>query len=434
MAQTAHVMIVPYPSQGHVRPLLKLAFQIVDHGIKVTFVNTKSVQERLVTSSMIKEKIEGENRGIIFATVPDLWKPEGAPGERVSSMMKVMPGYLEDLIKKERFGCVIADGSLGWILEVAERNGIKHVGFFPLAVGSVALTTHIPELFKTEIVGTNGNMVETGEVIKLSLDIPPWKMTEVTWTFPGDTSSQGTQKMIFDICLSLQKTVDHEKWIICNTCYEIETPACNLIPKMLPIGPLITRDCYEESAGAGSFWPEDTSSLRWLDKKLPGSVVYIAFGSIAVVSQDQFNELALGLELSQRPFLWVVRPNRASGKIAKYPEGFLERVADLGKIIEWAPQEKVLAHPSVVCFISHCGWNSTMEGLTMGVPFLCWPSFGDQYHNQSYISDIWKIGLKLNPDQNVKLKKIVQESVMKGGSSYTNFETFINYLKQSCMS
>ncbi|GAA0147047.1 glycosyltransferase [Lithospermum erythrorhizon] len=453
MAQNAHVLIVPFPSQGHVRPLLKLAYKIADHGIKITFVNRESVQAKLVASSMNKEKVVSEKCSISFVTIPDSWK--GAPGELKSNMMKVMPGFVEDLIKKERFSCVIADGSLGWILEVAERNGVNHAGFFPLAVGSVALATHIPELIKTSTIDSNGTMAEKDKIINLSPDIPSWKNTELTWNYPPLSSSIEIQKTMFDICLSLQQTVEQEKWIMCNTCYEIETAACNLIPKMLPVGPLIDFSSSQDIAGAGSFWSEDTSCFSWLDEKPAKSVIYIAFGSVAVISQDQFNELALGLELSGRPFLWAVRPNLANGATANYPDGFLERVADLGKIVEWAPQEKVLVHPSVACFMSHCGWNSTIEGLTMGIPFLCWPSFGDQFHNQDYITDIWKIGLKLNPDQNgirnsleiqikveilmsddsfkansERLKKIVRESVSKGGSSFRNFETFINYLKQ----
>ncbi|KAL2465178.1 UDP-glycosyltransferase 83A1 [Abeliophyllum distichum] len=159
--------------------------------------------------------------------------------------------------------------------------------------------------------------------------------------------------------------------------------------------------------------------------------------------------MALALELSDRPFLWVVRSNFAN------PDGFLERVAERAKIVEWAPQEQVLSHSSIGCFVSHCGWNSTMEGLSMGVPFLCWPHFLDQFHNQHYICDTWKNGLRLNADENglrsrheiktkiemlfadpsikanaLKLKEMAHRSVSESGSSSQNFETFIDHLKK----
>ncbi|CAA3023205.1 UDP-glycosyltransferase 83A1-like [Olea europaea subsp. europaea] len=124
-------------------------------------------------------------------------------------------------------------------------------------------------------------------------------------------------------------------------------------------------------------------------------------------------------------------------------------------MVDWAPQEEVLAHSSVGCFLSHCGWNSTMEGISMGVPFLCWPYFLDQFHNQNYICDMWKIGLRLNPEENglrsrheintkiemlfshnsikanaLKLKEVALRSIFQSGTSFQNFETFVDYLKK----
>ncbi|CAN1795786.1 UDP-glycosyltransferase 83A1 [Linum perenne] len=152
---------------------------------------------------------------------------------------------------------------------------------------------------------------------------------------------------------------------------------------------------------AGSMWADDRSCLAWLDRQDRGSVVYVAFGSIATIqTQLQFDELAFGLELTGRPFLWVVRPDhgRSGTSGEKFPDGFLKRVGDRGKIVEWVNQEKVLSHPSIACFLSHCGWNSTLDGLVAGVPFLCWPFYFDQFHNSKYISETWKIGLELKPD------------------------------------
>ncbi|GAA0175861.1 glycosyltransferase [Lithospermum erythrorhizon] len=146
--------------------------------------------------------------------------------------------------------------------------------------------------------------------------------------------------------------------------------------------------------------------------------------------------------------------NTLNESVPDYPEGFLERVADQGKIVEWAPQEKVLAHPAIACFLTHCGWSSVTESLSRGVPFLCWPSFGDQFHNQSYINDVWKAGLQLDLDENgsrsrdeiknkillllsdgnfkenaLKLKKMAEQTIGPDGSSFKNFEKFIMFLK-----
>lgn len=140
--------------------------------------------------------------------------------------------------------------------------------------------------------------------------------------------------------------------------------------------------------------------MDWLDKQPAGSVIYIAFGSIAFLGPQQVEELALALEAVACPFLWVSRSDFIQGPSSPFPNGFIERVADKGKFVKWASQEKVLAHPAVACFISHCGWNSTIEGLCFRVPFLCWPYFCDQFHNRNYICDVWKIGLELDRNEN----------------------------------
>lgn len=100
---------------------------------------------------------------------------------------------------------------------------------------------------------------------------------------------------------------------------------------------------------------EDDSCLDWLSEQDASSVVYVAFESVTILDQRQFHELAHGGKLSGRPFLWVVRPNLVDGSRGGYPEGFPARVAGRGKMVSWAPQQKVLAHPSIACFMSHCG-------------------------------------------------------------------------------
>ncbi|KAB5516448.1 hypothetical protein DKX38_027096 [Salix brachista] len=103
--------------------------------------------------------------------------------------------------------------------------------------------------------------------------------------------------------------------------------------------------------------------------------------------------------------LWVVRPDITEEINEAYSEGFQERVAARGKIVGWAPQQKVLSHPSVSCFLSHCGWNSTMEGVSNGMPFLCWPYFADQFLNGTL------------------------QNVEEGGCSSRNFKNFVEWMK-----
>ena len=181
--------------------------------------------------------------------------------------------------------------------------------------------------------------------------------------------------------------------LICNSYYELEPAAFDLAPEIIPVGPLLSNRLGNS---VGHLWEEDSTCLKWLDQQPPRSVMYVAFGSFTSFDQTRFQELALGLELSNMPFLWVMRPNTVECKKEAYPPGFQDRGGTRGKIVHWAPQQKVLAHPSVACLLSHCGWNSAVEGVNSGLPFLCWPYFADQFLNESYICDEWKVGLRLS--------------------------------------
>ncbi|WCJ25599.1 UDP-Glycosyltransferase superfamily protein [Euphorbia peplus] len=207
---------------------------------------------------------------------------------------------------------------------------------------------------------------------------------------------------------------------------------------------------HNQNSGA-QFWKEDPTCLKWLDQQPPNSVIYVAFGSFTIFNQTQFEQLALALQLTNKPFLWVVRPENEVSQTQEYPDGFEGKN---GRIVGWVPQHKVLSHPSIACFVSHCGWNSTIEGISNGVPFLCWPYFGDQFLNKGYICDIWKVGLGLEKDEMgiirkeelkgkieeligdkgikercLRIMKIMRNNVEEGGDSLTNFNKFIKWLE-----
>ncbi|MBA0577855.1 hypothetical protein Golob_025218 [Gossypium lobatum] len=217
-------------------------------------------------------------------------------------------------------------------------------------------------------------------------------------------NSPSTKKFMFDFLrLINNKAVETIDWVLYNSSLELEPESCNLVPKVLPIGPLLATNRFGNLSG--NFWSEDPTCLQWLNQQSLGSVIYVAFGSSTVFYEIQFQELALGLELTKKPFLRVVREDIIKGKHQFYPQGFKERVSNQGKIVCWAPQVAVLGHSSIACFISHGGSNSTIEGVSNGVPFLCWPYFSDQFLNESYIYDIWKVGLKLERDERGTIRK-----------------------------
>lgn len=270
--------------------------------------------------------------------------------------------------------------------------------------------------------------------------------------------SEPSIKKLFNYLRYCTQTINLTEWWLCNTTYELEPEALSFLPKLLPIGPMLNMSGnYDHNnrniaRSMGQFWEEDLSCISWLDQQPHHSVVYVAFGSFTLFYQNQFKELAFGLDLTKRPFLWVVRedPN-CTNELMACPN---ELLGSKGKIVRWAPQQKVLSHPAIACFISHCGWNSTLEGLSNGVPFLCWPYFSDQFFNKAYICDELKVGLGFDEDENglvsrgeikmkveqvlsdenmrsrsLELKEMVIRNIAEGGKSSENLSRFVKWLK-----
>lgn len=142
----------------------------------------------------------------------------------------------------------------------------------------------------------------------------------------------------------------------------------------------------------------DSFITQWLNSKPPSSVVYISFGSIVVPSQEQVDEIAYGLLNSGLNFLWIMKPPRKNSffPAVVLPQGYLNKVGDKGKVVEWCLQEQVLAHPSLACFLTHCGWNSSMEVIANGVPIIAFPRWGDQVTDAKYLVDEFKTGVRLS--------------------------------------
>ncbi|KAJ0084397.1 hypothetical protein Patl1_31328 [Pistacia atlantica] len=202
-----------------------------------------------------------------------------------------------------------------------------------------------------------------------------------------------------------------------------------------------------------AYWKEDSSCISWLNKQGHNSVIYVSFGSIASVDAKELTEMAWGLANSNQTFLWVIRPDPDNGAEPTdwLPDEFKETVGERGYIVKWAPQQ-VLAHGAVGGFWSHCGWNSTIESISEGVPMICRPCFGDQKVNTRYISHVWRNGFELENDlergkieraikrlmvekegeemrqKAAELKEKTEVSIKKGGSSNNSLNELVELI------
>ncbi|KAH7660693.1 UDP-glucuronosyl/UDP-glucosyltransferase protein, partial [Dioscorea alata] len=451
-----HVILLPYPAQGHVIPFLELAYCLADSGFEVTFINTDHIHVR-VTEAIAA--VEHDTGMINLVSIPDGLESIEERSDLVKlsvRLSEVVPKSLEELIDKinksgdgSRITSLIADENLSWIMPVAKTMGLHTVAFWPAAAATLSLLLSIPKLAEDGVIDDK-RLAKIEEKVQLSPGMPSILPREFAWN--GLFCDLKSQEALFNKLMDINKGLEFADMIICNSFHEIEAPTFKFMPKVLPIGPLLSG--RRTGKAVGNFWPEDSSCISWLDKQNLSSTIYVAFGSFTVFDKLQFKELALGLELTGRPFLWVVRPDLTDQTCNAYPEGFRERIGSRGMIVGWSPQQRVLAHPSIACFVSHCGWNSTMEGVTNGVPFLCWPYFTDQFMNRTYICDVWKNGLevshgedgvvsreeisgkieKLLGDEKIKtkalaLKDLAFKAISHGGSSFKNFNSLIETIK-----
>lgn len=166
-------------------------------------------------------------------------------------------------------------------------------------------------------------------------------------------------------------------------------------------------------------------------------------------------EIWHGLVNSKKRFLWAIRPDMVAGKGEEdLPTELAEGTKERGCMVEWVPQQEVLGHVAVGGFMTHSGWNSTLESMVAGVPMICWPYFGDQQINSRFVSEVWKVGLDMKDvcDRKVvermlndvmvdrreefatsaqAMAALADKSVSESGSSYSDFDRFVVYLKSS---
>lgn len=205
--------------------------------------------------------------------------------------------------------------------------------------------------------------------------------------------------------------------------------------------------------GLSVYKPVTGACMEWLNERRPESVIYVSFGSLAQLGDEQMEELAWGLRLSNKHFLWVVRSTEQS----KLPKDFAQETSEKGLIVSWCPQLDVLSHEAICCFVTHCGWNSTLEALSLGVPMVAMPQWTDQSTNSKFVMDVWKMGVRATVDDNglvsretiascirevvegergeeikknvTKWKEYARESMAEGGSSDLNIEEFVSSLR-----
>ncbi|KAL4639209.1 hypothetical protein ACB092_03G201100 [Castanea dentata] len=445
-----HVVVLPYPSQGHINPLLQFAKRLASKGVKATIATTRYTLKSICTANVGVEPISDgfDENGFAQAKNVDFFlKSFKANGSRT----------LSELIQKFQdsgspVSCVVYDSFLPWALDVAKQHGIYGAPFFT----NSATVTHIFCLIHHGKLSLPLKLETTPLLIP---GLPPLNFPDL----PSFLKLPESYPAYLAMKLSQFSNLDMADWIFSNTFEELEAEEARSISKLWPaklIGPMVPAAYLdgriEDDKGYGaSLWePLSDDYIKWLETKPPKSVVYVSFGSMVSLTLEEMEEIAWGLKESGLHFLWVVKESEQD----KLPDGFVDSTKEKCLIVTWCNQLEMLENQAIGCFVTHCGWNSTLEGLSLGVPMVGVPKWEDQLTDAKFVEEIWGVGLRAKEDDKgvvrkeelvmclkevmegersqqikknaSKWRELAKKAVSEGGSSDKNINEFVQHLVQ----
>ncbi|KAH6832495.1 hypothetical protein C2S53_006892 [Perilla frutescens var. hirtella] len=384
------VLMVPFPLQGHLNQLLHLSRLISASGVAVHYVGTATHNRQARRRVQGWDPISTSNiffhefQSLCFNSLP----PD--PNASIKFPSHLQPLFdalhylrrpvgdlLRDLSAASRRVVVIYDSLMGSVVQ----DFVKFPNAESYIFHSVSAYTIFFFLWETN-----------GRPFAVEPEI-----------LAGLPSLEGCFTPEF-----LKFVVKQHKYLkmnsgrIYNTCRVVESPFLEMLEKphisgnkkqwaLGPFNPVVAGERNKESRH---------KCLKWLDRQARNSVIFVSFGTTTTLSNHQIHELATGLEKSGQKFVWVVRDAdsgdvfRADGRKTQLPVGFEERVRERGFVVrDWAPQLEILGHSGTGGFMSHCGWNSCMESISMGKAIAAWPMHSDQPRNTVLITRVLRTGL-----------------------------------------
>ncbi|XP_058747935.1 UDP-glycosyltransferase 87A1-like [Vicia villosa] len=396
-----HVVAMPYPGRGHINPMMNLCKLLVsnNNSILVTFVVT---EEWLTFLSSEPKPDNNINFRSISNVVPsELIRSRDHPAFLEAVMTKMEEPFEELLNLLDHPPSVILyDNMLYWVVVVGNRRNIPVASFWTMSasVFSIFLHQHLLEL--------NGHYpVKFSENGDERVNYIPGVSSTCLADLPLFDDSNRSKRIMQVVLRGLQG-IHKAQYLLISSIYELESQAIDILKSKFSIpiytfGPTIP--CISLKNDLKPNTNNIYSYIEWLDSQPIGSVLYIAQGSFLSASSEQIDEIANALCESNIRFLWIAR-NEASR--------LKQMCGNMGLVLEWCDQLRVLSHSSIGGFWSHCGWNSTKESVIFGVPLLTFPISLDQPFNSKMIVEDWKVGLRVkdnvNGDVLVKKSEIVK--------------------------
>ncbi|CAL9123635.1 unnamed protein product [Musa acuminata var. zebrina] len=426
-----HFVLVPFLEQGHIIPMVDMAHVLAGRGAHVSFLTTRLNALRI---KLIIERAEESRLPIEFVALcfpcAEVGLPEGTENadalpsqDHLDTFLRACAMLREPLTSHLRRhhlppSCVISDAFYTWTGDMARELGVPRLVFN----GYGCFTLLARYILHRE------NVYEQGIDESQMLDLPgfPHRLQISKAQAPGNFMGPRLQRFRCEV----MEEESRADGVVVNTFDDIEAPYVESYQKAMgkrvwTIGPLLRLcggDATHMAARGNKAAIDGNECIRWLDSMKPSSVIYVSFGSLVSSTLQQIIEIGMGLETSGSPFIWVIRSGKQAAEVERWlSEEFEERVGSRGLVIRgWAPQMVILSHPAVGGFVTHCGWNSILEGMSAGLPMVTWPNFGDQFLNQKLVVQVLRVGVAVgveNSDVLVKreeVEKAVSE-LMGGG-------------------
>ncbi|KAH7690712.1 cis-zeatin O-glucosyltransferase protein [Dioscorea alata] len=446
------ILVVPFPEQGHLNTLLHFSLLLSSQGLPVHFSSSS------IHNHQARHRLQGWTSASLHnITFHDIPIPSLPPSTPNPNSTHNFPSHLVPIWEFVIHHLRSPISSLLHSLSSSSPLILIHDHVMSFVIAEAASIPSI-HTFKFQCVPANFLLPYLCESTS-----KPWPDNNMFFSPLPDIVPEEVstffKKLYYDTPC---------EGILFNTSLAIEEPFIDLLAKqddfvgkkIFAVGPVSPLTVMDNKSGPRH------PCLEWLDKQPPKSVVYVAFGSSTTIPVEQIEQIAIGLEKSKQRFIWVLR-DADRGDVSQEAElervkslllDFDKRVEGMGMVVRgWAPQLDILAHGSTAAFMSHCGWNSCMEGMSMGVAMLTWPMHSDQPSNARMITEYLKVGVMVREwekrDEVLKWEK-VDEAIRKvmvdeegleirrrakelgekirdgieGGSSFEQLLAFINYI------
>ncbi|WVZ60341.1 hypothetical protein U9M48_010382 [Paspalum notatum var. saurae] len=380
-AAPLHLVFVPFLARSHFTPLVAkaaAAAACAEHGVEASVVTTPHFAALAPPSVPVHAapfRCAGGHED--FSLLPD--EASTGPAFFSAAEAALAPALAAAIRAHDGPVAVVADVVLYWTPRVARDCGVPHATFHTVGAFAsatmVALHLYRPKVFSPDQFGIPGGFPRAVRIHRAQVN------EEALAHLPLFRAAEAEScAVVFNTFSALEA----------EFAAYYQSQLGGRPKKVFLVGPTRTAAPPRAVVTGGE---EQDPILRWLDGRPAGSVVYVCFGSTCALGEGQLRELAAGLRASGRPFLWVI-PTPGGGEGGAERE---ERASSHGMVVagRWAPQAEILAHRAVGGFVTHCGWNSVLEGVSAGVPLATWPLRAEQFLNEEFLVEVIRVGVRV---------------------------------------